>query len=314
MNMLTGFGQYEREMASDRIRDKIGASKKKGIWMGGVPPLGYKVKDRALHSDKTEAALIRLIFQRFLVLRSIRKVLEELKEQGYKTRLTLRGGKQLGGTDFTFNNIHHILSNPTYKGYVKYKEALYIGQHKAIIPEKLWEEVQAVFAVNPHTRASESRTASPALLKHVIRCRACDASMRPTYTKKKHKTFYYYTCDNHLRRKTCQAAHRTLPAGDIENFITAKIRMLLTSPEIITKSLHKLEEAGIKEEEALHHLQTIEQMWDSLFPVERQRITKLLIHKIHVKDDGIEVCMEATGLNRLLHYTGLNIRIEKETA
>ncbi|MBG0793191.1 recombinase family protein [Methylocystis sp. H62] len=164
LNVLLSFAQFEREVTGERIRDKIAASKKKGIWMGGVAPLGYRVEDRKLVVDEAEAATVRSIFERYLALSSILALLAELRERGVRTRRrTLSSGREIGGVFFTKGPLAHLLKNRMYLGELNHHGQSYPADHAPIIDRKTFEAVQARLAQNlvAHRRI---RTPSHALL------------------------------------------------------------------------------------------------------------------------------------------------------
>jgi DNA invertase Pin-like site-specific DNA recombinase len=149
LNMLLSFAQYERELTIDRVRDKFSESRKKGLWMGGHPPLGYDVKDRKLVVNEGEAAIVKLIYKRFLETESCRKIADELNKAKYSTKSV----KTYGGKLFDPNCVRKILLNIQYKGYVRHKDNVYKGEQEAIIEEKVWDNVQKIF--HPQRRAPQ---------------------------------------------------------------------------------------------------------------------------------------------------------------
>ncbi|MCT4635381.1 MAG: recombinase family protein [Rickettsiales bacterium] len=188
LNVLLSFAQYERELTSERIRDKFAASYKQGIWMGGVPPLGYDPKNRELIINEDEAKTVRLIYQKFLELESVMATAKIMNQLGYKSKTwTSKKGKQYQGKSFNKNLIRYILKNPIYAGKIACKGKLYQGRHKAIIEEEIWKRVQVLLTsdkvntvVNPISRIN-----SAALLKGLLICGCCGAKMTPTYCSKK---------------------------------------------------------------------------------------------------------------------------------
>lgn len=157
LNVLLSFAQYERELTGERIRDKFVASKKKGMWMGGNPPLGYDICDRKLVINQEEAKLIRHIFSSFLILRSTTNLARELNQQGHRTkRIISKTGKEYGAQLFTKANLRRTLINPVYKGFVAHKDAVYEGEHEGILDPEFFDEVQRVFEKCPHIRGRES--------------------------------------------------------------------------------------------------------------------------------------------------------------
>ena len=163
LNMLLSFAQFEREIAGERIRDKIAASKAKGMWMGGTVPLGYDVKDRKLVINPAEAETVRLIFQRYAELRSVKLLQAELDRCGLRSKRR-EGAKGLisGGAKFSRGILYLILQNHLYRGEIAHKGNIYPGQHEAIIEIGLWAVVQEKLAANRKARslASANRRAS----------------------------------------------------------------------------------------------------------------------------------------------------------
>ena len=138
LNMLLSFAQFEREVTGERIRDKIAASKKKGIWVGGVVPLGYRVVDRKLVVDELEAKTVRFIFDRYLELGSLGALIDELRQKGIVTRVrTLATGRVVGGVPFTRGPLAYILKNGMYLGKINHGPNSYPGEHAAIVDRKL---------------------------------------------------------------------------------------------------------------------------------------------------------------------------------
>jgi site-specific DNA recombinase len=155
LNMLLSFAQFEREVTGERIRDKIAASKKKGIWVGGVVPLGYRVEDRKLVVDWDEAGTVRLIFDRYLSAGSMLALLMELNERGIVTRKRrLSSGKIIGGIPFTKEPLAYLLKNRMYLGEINHGQQSYLDEHSAIVDRNLFDAVQARLAA----QATLSRT------------------------------------------------------------------------------------------------------------------------------------------------------------
>jgi site-specific DNA recombinase len=143
LNMLLSFAQFEREVTAERIRDKIAASKKKGLWMGGTVPFGYQPVGRSLKIDETEAPIIRHIYALYRDLSSVRAVAERAEELGYRTRVrSATSGNSTGGQSFARGHIHQILTNPLYAGRIRHREKIYEGLHLPIIEPERWEDIQ----------------------------------------------------------------------------------------------------------------------------------------------------------------------------
>src|SRR5580704_17139745 len=158
LNVLLSFAQFEREVTGERIREKIAAAKKKGMWMGVTPPICYELKDKKLLISKTQAQVVRHIFGRYAALKSVAKLGRELRAQGYRTNpFTSFAGQSHGGKPFTRGHLYRILQNRVYLGDVTHKDAAHRGEHAAVVERKLWDRVQQVLATNRRAAASGSR-------------------------------------------------------------------------------------------------------------------------------------------------------------
>jgi DNA invertase Pin-like site-specific DNA recombinase len=190
LNMLLSFAQFERELGSERVRDKIAASKRRGIWTGGGIPLGYRVENRKLLVDEAEAKIVQRIFRRFVTFRSITKTMRELDDAGIRQR---------SGRPFDKVLLHKILRNRTYRGLTVHKQDAYPGQHEAIIPEALWNEVLAINAEPPRTRAKASQAREVALLRGLI-FGPDGLAMTPHHARKDGRLYRYYVSMATIKR------------------------------------------------------------------------------------------------------------------
>ncbi len=250
MHVVSSFSEMEREVIAERIRDKVAASKRRGKWMGGTPPLGYDVDRRRkrLVVNKEEAALVRFIFRRYLQFRSVMALINELNEKGLTTKSwTTKSGAKRKGRSWNKSHIHRLLNNPVYIGKVRHKEATYPGEHEAIIENSLWDEVHRT--IKSEGRNPSGRSHTHALLKGIIRCGHCKTSMGVTFTKKGDKRYRYYLCHNANKNGYAACPIRTAPAGDIENLVLIQIRRILSSPEIVAETFRQVEELERHERE-----------------------------------------------------------------
>jgi site-specific DNA recombinase len=164
LNMLLSFAQFEREVTAERIRDKIAASKAKGMWMGGVEPAGYRKDGRTLQIVEQEAQLIRHIFARYLSLGNVRSLADELAGEGRLSPIrTYMSGRRAGGSPFSRGQLYCLLNNPLYGGQTRHRDKTYPGQHAAIIDAATWDAVQAKLADNTQGNARQ-RSAKRSLL------------------------------------------------------------------------------------------------------------------------------------------------------
>jgi DNA invertase Pin-like site-specific DNA recombinase len=231
LNVLLSFAQFEREVTSERIRDKIAASKRKGLWVGGMVPLGYDTRDRKITVNKTEAATVRMIFESYLRLGSFNLLLADLRQRGIVTRKrVLKSGKTVGGIPFGRGGLGHLLRNRFYIGEVVYKGEVFPGEQPAIIERKLFDAVQARLDAKapsrrPHPRTTQALLAGRLYDDHGQR-------MTPTYTRKAGKTYRYYI-SGVLNQGEPQKAGRIsrVSAGEIEDAVAMAVRDHLNMPD-----------------------------------------------------------------------------------
>src|SRR5258708_31093402 len=169
LNVLWSFAQFEREVIGERIRDKIAASKKKGMWMGGVPPLGYQAQDRKLVIVESEAEIVRFIFRRYAEVGSVRWLRDELEALSIQSKLrTSASGRISGGTPFARGALYLMLQNRIYRGEIVHHQQSYLGEHEPIVDQPLWDAVQAQLASNAAQHNSGARTRQPSLLAGML--------------------------------------------------------------------------------------------------------------------------------------------------
>ena len=236
LNVLLSFAQFEREVIGERIRDKFAASRRKGMWMGGTPPLGYDVVDRKLVVNENEAELVRLIFNRFLRVGSATKLAQELRCAGHTTKSwTTQDGKLRLGKPIDKGALYKILNNRVYLGEAVHKGTSYPGEHEAIIDRGSWDKVHAIIAENAVVRANGTRAQMPALLRGLIFAPGGHA-MTPTHTRKAGKLYRYYVATDAIRQGFAECPVRSVPAAEVEEAVVAQVQHLLRTPEMIART------------------------------------------------------------------------------
>jgi DNA invertase Pin-like site-specific DNA recombinase len=192
LNVLLSLAQFEREVTGERIRDKIAASKAKGMWMGGRPPLGYDGVDRKLVINVAEASVVRHIFERYLELGTVTALTEELRDQGIRSkRWTTRKGEATGGAIFSRGALYHLLSNPIYRGAIPHRTRIYDGAHEPIIDEAVWEGVQGRLAQNGNQTPANELVAERPLLQGLL-FDDRGHRMGPVHTQRRGRRYRYY--------------------------------------------------------------------------------------------------------------------------
>ena len=221
LNVLLSFAQFEREVTGERIRDKIAASKRKGIWMGGVVPLGYRVEDRALHVVEEHAALVRAIFAGYLAHGTVAALKQDLDEQGITLPARRDGaGRETGGGPFSRGHLYKLLGNPLYIGQLRHKGQVHEGQHAAIVDGATWQAVQERLTTNHHQH-HRGRSESVHLLTGRLRDVAGEP-MVPSHAQKGSLRYRYYVA----REVGLDGKRLRLPAGPIEAVVVAGLRSI----------------------------------------------------------------------------------------
>jgi site-specific DNA recombinase len=246
LNILLSFAQFERELIGERVRDKIAASRKKGIWMGGSVPLGYDVKDRKLVVNKTEARTVADIYHRYLKLKSVRALQVELDTAGIRSKRRVRpDGTVSGDQRFSQGALYLLLQNRTYRGEAVHRGNAYPGEHKAIIDKPLWDGVQDVLAANRIERANGTNSKAPSLLTGLLFDEAGER-LTPTWSVKKGKRYRYYVSTSLVKGgSSAPSTRQRIPAGDIEAIVVERFRKLLSSRNELLDALNdELHTAG----------------------------------------------------------------------
>ncbi|MBF0325495.1 MAG: recombinase family protein [Alphaproteobacteria bacterium] len=296
LNILLSFAQFEREVIGERIRDKFAASRKKGMWMGGVPPLGYDVVARKLVVNQPEADLVRHIFDRFLKVGSATLLVKELNAAGHRTKSwTPQGGQFREGAPFTKNFVYKLLENRVYLGEAVHKGIAHPGEHPPIVDRATWDKVQAVKTDNaPRKRAAAARATTPAPLKGLVVCAHCGRAMTPTHTRKKGRLYRYYTCMRAINAGHDSCAVRSIAAGEIEAAVVGQVRALLRAPEIRARAERMAPQ--LASADLYNALDRFDAVWGELFPAEQARLLQLLVEQVRIAPDGAEIRLRAEGL------------------
>jgi DNA invertase Pin-like site-specific DNA recombinase len=308
LNVLLSFAQFEREVTGERIRDKIAASKRKGIWMGGVPPLGYDVDNRLLMINETEAVVVRRIFEEMLTIGSPTQIAANLTAEGITTKAwTTQEGQTRPGARIDKKYLHKLLRNRIFLGEISHKGKWFPGVHAAIIDPGLWGRVHEVLSRDGHARSVDTkiRSRTDALLRGLLYAPSGER-MYPTYSRKNGRKYHYYVSKSESRFGAAGKSYERLPAPEIEAVIVAQIRTVLTSPESVASVVRHIQRHGaqINEVATVMAMGRLNDVWDQLFPVERHRIANLMIERIDLvhagEVQGIKVKWRELGWNSLI--------------
>lgn len=275
LNILITFAQYEREVIAKRVRDKMSASRLKGKWVGGNVPTGYDVVDKKLVINHEWAAVVRKIFQRYIEIQSPRLIALELNDSGARTRQ---------GKCWTTDYIKRILSNHTYVGEIKYKDAICKGEQEAIISPEVWERCKEIQRNSSPVANRVIRQETIAPLRGILRCGHCDCSMMPTYMRKGSRRYYYYRCSKDDKRPEPNCPVHQIPAGEIEALVKAQLQKGLSDFSLVMRFA---EQSGMQPGDVVDCFR--EEFWQELNPGEYNRLLSLLVERAVIWENKLEL-------------------------
>ena len=285
VNILITFAQYEREVITERVRDKMAASRLRGKWVGGTVPVGYKVVDKKLVVVPEQAETVRWIFSRYLQIQSPKQIAFELN-------------RMEGGSKWTNARVSRILVNYTYIGKVCYHGEVVDGEQDGIIDEEIWDRVQERLRGGPpQTPDSSHRLETTAPLKGILRCGHCGTAMMPMYTVRRNKKYLYYTCHRHARSQAAKSECPVgqLAAGMVEDMVFRNVRAALALPEIVASvvRLTNLTPADVSRELG-------DGVWKGLGNGVKQRLLASIVKEAVVHADRIEITLNTAGFAPLM--------------
>src|SRR5438445_5799556 len=289
LNVLLSFAQFEREVTGERIRDKIAASKKKGMWMGGNVPLGYDASERTLIVNPAEAETVRRIFALYRELGCVRRVKKEADRLGLRTkRSTTANGSERGGKPFSRGHIYNLLSNPIYIGEIAHKGQLYPGQHRALVDTETWIAVRDQLATNARDHRRKTHATEPSLLAGVL-IDARGERLTPSHAVKKGQRYRYYVSTALITEAgTDRAQGWRLPAQEIEDAVIRALADALTTPAML---LERFGPAGIPSDQTRKMLDRANRFAAALnrSPAERAKVVRDLVEKVVIEENAVEI-------------------------
>jgi site-specific DNA recombinase len=301
LNMLLSFAQFEREVTGERIRDKIAASKAKGMWMGGVAPLGYDVKDRKLIINDAEANTVRHIFRRYLALGSVHLLRDELADAGIRSKLRpqMQNPKQRGGQNFSRGALYTLLQNRLYRGEIAHQGQVYPGEHTAIVAPELWDAAQAQLQTNRAERRTRARADSASLLTGLL-TDSDGHRLTPTHATKNGRRYRYYVSQAAQQGERSSAPTLRIPAADLERAVSNRIQQLLSQPADILKIIASFIDDGEAQRRCLTRAEQMAQDWNELPPSTSRQHLITLLSRVDVQPDRIDLRLKPLGLIALL--------------
>jgi site-specific DNA recombinase len=302
LNVLLSFAQFERELAGERIRDKIAASKKKGMWMGGLPPLGYDVKDRKLVVNEEEARTVLHIFRRYLELKSVRALKTELEEARIRSkRRTYADGTCCGGQKLSRGALYLMLQNRIYRGEITHKGSAYPGEHSEIVDQALWDQVQTSLAENRVSREVGAYAKQPSLLAGL----AFDETgerLTPSHAVKKGTRYRYYVSRSLIvGTAKDHSKGRRIPAGNLESLVVNRLRAFFTDQGAILDAVRNEHPDGANQKRLISRGRQIAEELPTMMPDQTRAMLMALLSRVDLKSDRVEIKLRRQSLVALLH-------------
>ena len=312
LNMLLSFAQFEREVTGERIRDKIAASKKKGMWMGGRPPLGYDVQDKKLVVNPDEAETVRTLFRLYLELGTVKKLVEESGHLGLVTKRRIRsGGQETGGQPFTRGHLYQLLTNPIYVGDVAHKGVTYPGQHNGIIERQTFDAVRCRLNGNAAERRSATNAKAPSLLTGLVYDETGDR-LCPTHANKKGRRYRYYISKRLMHRTGSTGAGWRLPAKELDGAVAQAVSDFLTDELRVIDALQLTGIAPDRLRTILHRAATAADDLNDEQPERQRRLLHRLLHRVTLHTGSIRIEIKRAGLDGLVSGNGAHVAARPE--
>jgi DNA invertase Pin-like site-specific DNA recombinase len=289
LNVLLSFAQFEREVTGERIRDKIAASKKKGMWMGGTVPLGYTAQDRKLIVNEPEAVTVRTIFNEFLRLGSVHSLEDWLRENNILSRRDHH---------FFRGPLYTVLRNPHYLGLIKHKKESYPGEHPAIIDRATWDKVQALLDANIQGKRRKVRATKESLFTGIL-FDATGTLYTPTHANKNGRRYRYYTSQAVIKKTEKSNAPARIPAPDVENAVVDRILNWLQTPADLLAALRNEITAPPPEgffDRIIAQAAATAQNWRERIAADRTQFLKTVIDRVVIQQSHVEVRLRVTAL------------------
>ncbi len=296
LNVLLSFAQFEREITGERIRDKIAASKKKGMWMGGLVPLGYDCVDRRLIINPTEADTVRQIFRQYMRLGCVSKVKQFLEHNQIRSKIrTSNAGRTIGGATYSRGALYHLLNNRIYIGETVHRKESYTGQHQPIVSRGLWNKVAARLRENNQTHRNGKSHSTPSLLSGKL-FDSSGVRFTPTHSVKNGKRYRYYTSQTIFRNAGTKPAITRFPAQELDKFVSSQIHVLLQDPGKCTAGINDRPSKDVAAERA----KQLAREWPTLGTSKQQEFIWNILRRATIGQKAVWTEIDKTKLQATL--------------
>lgn len=306
INLLMSFAEFERDIAGDRARDKIAATRRHGGWIGSVPPLGYDMVKQELVVNVKEAAVVEQIFQRYLTQDSMVELIQSLAESGLTTKIWQTAvGKARGGKLFDKNSLYKVLRNRIYRGELFFDGDWHPGKHTPLIDLGLWDQVRTKMAGN--TRISrQPRTKSDVAIFFLLKGLIFGADGRAfspwTSSAARNRRYRYYIHQRELTEGAGASGMDRLPAAELESAVIQQLREMWCSPSKLLDLLPPESRSvlGVNTDTLSARLKRLDEVWEQIFPIEQQRIVRQLLERVTIAPTHMELSFSSHGVAELL--------------
>jgi DNA invertase Pin-like site-specific DNA recombinase len=308
LNMLLSFAQFEREVTAERIRDKLAASKARGMWMGGTPPLGYRPDGRSLAIVEEHAELVRLIFALYLELGNVRLLQQELDHRGIvKPVRASKAGRSFGGTSFSRGELYAILSNPIHIGRIRHRDATYDGLHPAIVDPSLWDQIQARLAANRQGKRHLRAVVHPSILAGKLFDGNGQKMVASHASKGARRYRYYVSQDRQHGGDAASSGGMRIPAPEIETLVCTRLAELFNDPIALVERVVGPDIASAGMQQALSEAQTIADILSGTDPASTRHLIDQIVRQIDIAADAVTIVLDR---NRIAACLGSPARTE----
>ncbi len=301
LNILLSFAQFEREVTGERIRDKIAASKKKGMWMGGLVPLGYDLEGRKLVPNAKESELVSRMFSAYLKVGCVSKLAVQLDRDKIRSKVWVtRTGARLGGVAFARGALYALLRNRLYIGEIRHRDQWYPGEHKGIVPRGLWDKVEAQLNSNLRTRHKRAGDQASSLLTGLV-ADAAGNRFTPSFTMKRGRRYRYYVSQLAIKNPAGQSDGPTrFPAHELESRVTERLMVFLKSDGQVFDGLSAKQENPAASKNLLVAAKKLAARLPSLPSDDLRDLLATFLRRVVLRENNIEIMISRSELRRLL--------------
>jgi site-specific DNA recombinase len=305
LNILLSFAQFEREVTGERIRDKIAASKKKGMWMGGLVPLGYDLEGRKLVPNSKESEVVRKIFSLYLKVGCVSKLAVQLDRENVRSKVWVtRTGARLGGVAFARGALYALLRNRLYIGEIRHRDQWYPGEHKGVVPRDLWDKVQAQLSSNLRTCRKRAREQASSLLTGLVED-AAGNRFTLSFTIRRGRRYRYYVSQLAIKIPGGERDGPTrVPAHELEGRVTEKLLAFLTSDADVFDRLSTGDESPALSRNLVAAAKKLASRLPSLPSGDLRDLLVAFLQRVIIQENSIEVMIRRKDLRRLLESGG----------